>query len=177
MLDVAGEQKDGKPPLSSTRIITELFFGGVGGFAGLFLGMLIAHLVIAAVDVVFGTDLEGEQTAVVGVLNIMLFAVSALGSATGVYIVGVSGEQTGSFLATMGGAAVGLGVGIVVALITEAVSDRQGIAEIVLFTAPTICATIGFNLTRRYDPPLAGSEAAPPNVRDGLSVDLLRVRF
>jgi hypothetical protein len=167
MLDVTGEQRDGKPPLSSTRIITELFFGGVGGFAGLFLGMLVAHLVIAAVDAVFGTDLEGEQTAVSGILNITVFAVSALGSATGVYIVGASGEQTGSFLATMGGAAVGLGVGIVVALITEAVSDRQGIAEIVLFTAPTICATIAFNLTRKYDPPSAESKTTPINTRDG----------
>jgi hypothetical protein len=161
MLDVAGEQKDGKPPLSSTRIITELFFGGVGGFAGLFLGMVIAHLVIAAVDAVFGTDLEGEQTAVEGVLNIMLFAVCGIVSAIGVYIVGNNGKETGSFLAT---AATGAGAWIL-GFTVGAVSDIQWIG--ILFVIPAICPIIVFNLTRRYDPPPAESETAPINTRDG----------
>jgi outer membrane lipoprotein SlyB len=114
-----------------------------------------------------------------------VFAVTSVGSATGVYIVGTRGEQTGSFLATMGGAVAGAVVGMLGAIIIDAVSDGQNRdfmdrfddALPIAFIVQAIGATIGFNLTRRYDPPLAGSKAAPSAIRDGLSVDLLRFGF
>ena len=70
MLGVAGEQRDGKPPLSSTRIITELFLGAVGGFVGLVLDMMVGYTVIA----VFGID-EGEPSAVFGIIKTRLSTV------------------------------------------------------------------------------------------------------
>ena len=87
----------------------------------------------------------------------------------------------------MSGAAVGLGMGLAEAEIDLGIDN-----DLFLFTAPTIGAIIGFNLTRRYDSPPAKSETAPIDARGGkmgfavrgaysrpdpLRVDLLRGRF
>jgi hypothetical protein len=171
LLGVAGEQRDEKPPLSTGRIAGEFLAGEVGGFVGILPGLMLGSMVAGYAP---GGDRDGSAARLVlGVAT--AGAVVALGSATGVYIVGNIGNETGSFLPTFYGAAAGLGVGFGGGLIIYAISDDNytGMG----FIGMAIGATIGFNLTRRYDSPLAGSKTAPSNVRDGLSVDLLRIGF
>ena len=178
---VAGEQRDGKPPPSARRIEREILFGIVGAMVGMVPGFGMAYA--------FGVGEEEDLSAVRLVLGYtMATAAWSLCSAAGVYIVGTSGNETGSFLATMSGAAAGLGMALV-----DAEIDLMGFNNaLLLFTAPTIGAIIGFNLTRRYDSPPAKSETAPMDARGGkmgfavrgaysrpdpLRVDLLRGRF
>jgi hypothetical protein len=79
-------------------------------------------------------------------------------SSVGVYLVGSRGNETGSFLATLGGGLLGLSVmALLYFYIGAAESMMLEIEKIVLwplvFLAAPIMATLGFNLTRRYKEP------------------------
>ncbi len=95
-----------------------------------------------------------------------------LGSSIGVYLVGNIGNETGDFLATLGGGILGGLAGIFI--FTAIIKDLDNGA--VVLVGPPIGATIGFNLTRRYKSPPASdsqmSPAAPP-----IYFNLVRVRF
>ncbi|MBM3242650.1 hypothetical protein FJZ31_40840 [Candidatus Poribacteria bacterium] len=84
----------------------------------------------------------------------------SLGSSIGVYIVGNIGDETGSFLATLGGSMLGEVVGFAATYTTGA----PGL--LVMLFGPPIGATIGFNKTRRYKSPPT-SETALINLGDG----------
>jgi len=86
-----------------------------------------------------------------------------LGSAISVYIYGSSGNETGSFLATLVGSILGAGMGITGAIIF---SEAPPLALTVFLICPPIGATIGFNLTHRYKSPPA-SKTALINLRSG----------
>lgn len=194
----AGEQRDGKPPLSAMRITGEFLLGGVGGLAGTYPTIYTYHFL--------GGEAEDASAVREAVANTMAFGVWSLCYATGVYMVGDLGNETGSFPATICGAVAGVGVWILGILAIDAVIDGEDIGEgtaaialIFGLTVPTVGAIIGFNLTRRYRSPPAESETALINCRDGKTslsvpriyfrtdpfgtgnlcqrVDLLRVRF
>jgi len=84
----------------------------------------------------------------------------AFGATFGVYLIGSRGNQTSSFLSTLGGGLVGVPVTVLLYIDGDMAGDMMfGIAKTVLwsfvFLAVPIMATIGFNLTRRYKEPLS----------------------
>jgi hypothetical protein len=84
----------------------------------------------------------------------------ALAVAVGAYLVGSRGNQTGLFLATLGGGILGVPITALLYLDVDMVGDMMfGIAKVVLLTlvflAVPIIATLCFNLTRRYKEPLS----------------------
>lgn len=137
---------DGKPPVSSGRIMGEVFIGYGGGLIG---GIFVNLLAIGFIE---RTDLVGFSGFCIG---------NILGSTIGVYTVGNIGGETGSLLATLGGSILGLGVGVAIltigAILTiNVTTDFEGLAivgMVVSYLAPTISATIGFNLTCRCRSP------------------------
>jgi len=133
------EQKAERPPLSPIRISGEILAGGAGGIAlGIVSGFVGLFVDVVNLSLDAGT-LESAPAATVG------FIIGyVLGSAISVYIVGNMGNETGSFLATLGGS----------------------ILLVPLPLLSPIGATIGFNLTRRYKSPPA-SETALVNFREG----------
>jgi len=152
---------EAKPPLSEVRIAGELLAGGVGGILGGVGGCLIS---------IIGAEEDSEYS---GLHTAFYLAPTGytLGNAIGVYLVGNIGNETGSFLATLGGSILGLGVGIVVCVLSDDFfSDQEPAAFSTLVASPSICATIGFNLTRRYN--------SQPTIRTApIRLDLVKVRF
>ena len=190
------EPQRGKPPLSD-RIAGEIAVGAVGGLAG----TTLAFSVFQLFDDPECDDCVKHPYLAVPTVLLAMVAGPTLGSTCGVYLVGNIGDETGSFLATLGGSAVGATVGLVsiIACIALEEEDICFLGGLLFLLGPPIGALIGFNRTRRYDSPPAESETALINVRDsqmslavprvyfrtdslgrgGLSqnVDLLRVRF
>lgn len=140
-----------KPPISSAKITAEIS-GGIclGALLGIG-GGLIGYLFTASEN---SQDFESLK----GLLGAMLgFAIAyPIGSVIGVYAIGNTGNETGSFAATLGGGVLGVGVGY------WTIAMGHGYAALLW---PPIGATIGFNVTRRYrnPPPL---ETGLINYRD-----------
>ncbi|MHC4727654.1 MAG: hypothetical protein ACYS17_10560 [Planctomycetota bacterium] len=145
------KQNHQKPPLSRRRIACEIL-------AGMALGLVALLLVYVTGIVLVG---KGEY-AVPLFLTIFVTVFPPLnvyGSAVGVHLVGSRDKQTGSFLLTL----VGSFLGGLVAVVTLFFLWWMGVGKIVLWAIgvlilliPPIFATIGFNLTRRYEePPLS----------------------
>jgi hypothetical protein len=118
----------GTPPLNSGRIVAELLNGSLGAFLGGALGFFVA---------------SGESFEEHGAPAVFLGAVS-LGSAAGVYLVGTAGRETGSICTT----AIGSLMGSLAVLLLPESTETAG-----LFILPPIGATVGFNITRRYETP------------------------
>lgn len=149
------ERKPGKPPLNKGRIAGEIAAG-----AGLGYG------IAAAAYFTGGSDSDIAFTgAALGIL---------LGCPVGVYLVGNSDNETGSFWATLGGNALGF-----LLLGTAAGGDDipSAIQFLAALTLP-VCATVFFNLTRRYKSP-PESETGLINIREGrlsLAVPAVHIR-
>ena len=78
----------------------------------------------------------------------------ALGSFLGVYLIGNIGNKTGSFLATFGGSVLPASGCFAYGYLRGSFRDAS-IVVVWVFVAtavffPSLCATIGFDLTRRY---------------------------
>ena len=142
------KQNPQKPPLSVGRIACEIL-------AGLALG-LVARLVVYVIhNVIFH---GAEDNLAFGFLLMFFPPLYVLATAVSVYLVGRIGNQTGSFLATAGGVFLGVPVTALLYLYIGAADYMMlGIEKIILwplvFLAPPIGATLGFNLTRRYKKP------------------------
>ena len=144
-----------KPPLSVVRIAGEVLAGtAVGVAAGwpavLGFGICVAPLVRDR-DCFGGGGLVAAAAAFLFVFP----AAYGLGSAVGVYLVGNIGQQTGSFLPTLGFGFLGgcVALFIMFRFVLWIGIDLTGVEKIVLgafvlFTAPVL-ATLGFNRTRR----------------------------
>jgi hypothetical protein len=131
------EPKDEKPPLSPIRITGELLFGVVGGISGGYAGVYAGDQL--------DTDPYGNTGFILGCA-----IGTAVGSSIVVYGIGTRGSETGSLLTTLGGSMVGGALGLAGSwIIKDQVSE--GIVMFPLLLGPPILATIGFNLTRRYD--------------------------
>ena len=133
---IAGAEK---PPLNNGRITGEILAGGTGAFA---LGALGGYI---GLELDWGEDLDFlfPESSAIGI-----FAGCTLGSAVGVYIVGNIGNETGSFLATLGGSIVGMLAGLGSGLL-----DEEDLSIFTILAGPHVFATIAFNMTRRYDSP------------------------
>jgi hypothetical protein len=89
----------------------------------------------------------------------------ALGSAAGVYVVGISGDQTGSLVATLVGTTFGSLVGVPSGIGLASKSPPLGIA--VLVGVPTLGGILGFNSTRRYRQGVVASPAGLLHLEEG----------
>ena len=150
-----------KPPLSVLRIAGEVIAGAVMGFA---IAVPVAYAVAyVMLYMLYGGPPEDKNLGLGGflVFGAMAFSFIILyGPATvvGVYLVGTRGNQTGSFLVTAGGLLLAVPV-IVLLFIYKDMAEYKtlGIVETILwalvFLAPSISATICFNLTCRYKKP------------------------
>jgi len=163
-------QRGEKPPLSGGRITGEILVGGVGGIVGGLGGGFIGA----------GVAGEGYPDELVG--GIIGGSIGyTLGSSIGVYLVGNIGNETGDFLATLGGGILGGLAGIFA--ITAIIKDYNVVvlsnfywSWAVVLVGPPIGATIGFNLTRRYkSPPASDSQMSPAALP--IYFNLVRVRF
>ncbi len=174
---VTGYARDHEePPLSVLRIGGEILAGGAGGLAG---GVLLP-LMIERADPPppNATEILGSS----GCAIIVALAASPVCAATGVYLVGGIGNETGSFLATLAGAYLGGFVGLVVAESLPSVHvrllwlDFGALPVSVLALGAPIGATIGFNLTRKYESS-GNSDNSMGSVAAPIYLSLLRVRF
>ncbi|MHC4494253.1 MAG: hypothetical protein ACYSYM_00355 [Planctomycetota bacterium] len=160
------KQNHKKPPRSVGRIACEILAGTVTGFVVAVLVLCVNLYVIFFVILGATADWLEEKNLGLGGLAAAGFILLAFpmlygpASAVGVYLVGTRGNETGSFLATLGGGFLGLFVMILVYFYVFAAGNMLlGIEKIVLwplvFLASPIVATLGFNLTRRYKEPPA----------------------
>jgi len=153
-----------KPPLSVGRIAGEILAGTAVGCAAADLARHVVVLPIRRADCMgFGA---------LAVAWYVLPPVYALGAVVGVYLVGKTGKQTGSFTRTLCGGLVGglamflllpfaffLACGVsrplpasgLIEMISWIVQSPAILAPAVLI--PPIVATLGFNSTRRWGSP------------------------
>ena len=162
------ELRHRKPPPSVGRIAGEIAVGEVGGWVGI----IPVFWVIQLFDDPERDDVFKYPYLALPTILLTMVAGPSLGSSCGVYLVGNIGNETGSFLRTLGVSAGVAAIGVL---------SIFGGAEpgfLLLALGPPIGATIGFNRTRRYDSPPAESETALINVRDGqMSFAIPRVYF
>lgn len=149
-----------KPPLSLGRIVGEIFVGMATGF--------IVALPVAFISSIGAIIASDEKVSCFGpaltlatsvcVLVIVLLMLYGPACAIGVYLVGRTGKQTGSFLQALGGGFVAGPVILVMLYLTCHLSEAMMVMLfcllllLALFISP-ILATLGFNLTRRYKEP------------------------
>jgi hypothetical protein len=130
---------DETPPSSGGKLVGEALFGGLLGAGGIIAGAYIGY----GLETSDGCHSEfcGFGGAILGGTIGMTLAVPA-----GVYVIGSTGGETGSFGATLGGSVLGtlVGIGAVAATQNEA-------GGVIFFAAPLAGAMIGFNATRRYE--------------------------
>ena len=128
------EQNPEKPP---PRIAEEIFAGVVGGLVGGAIGGGIGWAIGSGVE--RGSEPLTEYPELLGAaLGATVGYV--LGSPIGVYNAGDTENETGNFLATLGGGVAGGFLGLLIG----GVGALPGIP---------IGATVGFNMTRRYKTP------------------------
>ena len=154
-----------KPPRSLGRIACEILAGAVTGAVT---ASAFAYLSLYVVG--YGTEIAGlgkgcmDGLLIVAILGMIMVFVAVpfyiVGCTVGVYLVGRIGNQTGSFLATLGGVFLGLPVMVLLVFyifMAEQYSMTLGIQKIILwplvFLAAPIGAALCFNLTRRYKEP------------------------
>lgn len=149
------EMRPGKPPLSKGRVAAEIAVGTGAGIAG-GVGIGVVGGVLGAV---IASDGESEYYdeawyefwGFLAGFAIGFLVGDIVGTAVGVYYVGNSGDEGGSFGATLLGAIGGTGIGFVMSAVGASIDND--VLALPFYIAPAIGATIGFNLTRRYDEP------------------------
>lgn len=172
---LSASSSDSLSPVGPGRFAWETIAGVgsglLGAAAGALTGLAIGYLTLS------GSTDEGETGgAVVGGVTGHFSLYAGIGSLIGygggvplgTYQVGTTEQQTGSFMATLGGSVAGLAVAGTIgqfADVTDEQNDVQGwYSALVLFGPPLLAAT-GFNLTREARP--AGEPRAALEYHDG----------
>ncbi len=152
------KQNRQKPPRSLGRIACEILAGTATGFA------VAVPVIYLTVYVIVRAIWGEEKNLGLGGFLVVAFIFVAFpmlygsASSVGVYLLGSRGNETGSFLATLGGGLLGLFVmALLYFYIGAAGVMMLRIEKIVLwplvFLAAPIMATFGFNSTRKYKEP------------------------
>ena len=139
-------QNHHKLPLSIARITCEIL-------AGYALGSISLLLVFFTGFWITGSNELGDF-----VFLILFLASSPLlygiGCASGIYLIGSIGRQTGSFsISLVAGFVAGLVALFLTFCVFRTLTVMQNLVPLLLFIIPPIPATICFNLTRRYKKP------------------------
>ncbi|MBI1922927.1 CotH kinase family protein [Candidatus Poribacteria bacterium] len=132
------------------RVVGEILMGGVAGAGfGILGGFMGAKIDEALFDDYYWQPLLGVLIG--GYIGY------TVGSSLGVYVIGNSGDETGSYPATLGGSILGSVVGSVIGL--ALVEKLEGWALIPILAGPVLGAVSGFNATRKQESPLESGEA------------------
>ena len=167
-INIANKKQDfQKPPRNIGRIISEILAGIASGFA---VALPVAFVIGASVP-------EGcfAGLAALGYMFLVVPPVYGLGSAVGVYLVGSRGKQTGSFLATLGWDLLAGFIALLILYVSLRLQTMLAVAQssslmivgsmvelqkiirwvrwVIVLLIPPILATLGFNLTHRYEKP------------------------
>ena len=139
-----------KPPLDRKTVRNQIWAGVLGGTAGGIGGIYLGSAIDSA--------LLDKNAFVFAPLS--WFILGSIGCAAGVYSAGDTETVTGSFGATLTGASLGvpvmLGIGMVSAFASYATGSPIGLIGLpFIIIASPACATLGFNMTRRYKSPSA----------------------
>ncbi|MBC8217579.1 MAG: hypothetical protein H8E73_03870 [Planctomycetes bacterium] len=150
----AEKKKRQKPPLTRRRIAAEILGGVAVGFAAGLLGGFV--FLMMPYDRGCFNGVLALAAAIVSVFP-MVYGVA---SGVGVYLVGKRGEQTGSFLWTLGCGFAGWFVIIGMRRLVHSFYWSYWLPSIpdwafvpLVLLTPPLLATIAFNLTRRYKEP------------------------
>jgi hypothetical protein len=140
-------QEEAKPPLSKGRIAGEFFAGAAGGTAAAVIPFCLS---LYLADKFFPREPGSGPAGAPGTLPEMFAFLClpvgyAIGSATGVYLVGNRGNQTGSFKYPL----IGTSLVVIGGLTALLPMHGERFTPVLLVGAPAV-ATIIFNLTRKY---------------------------
>jgi hypothetical protein len=150
-------------PIRPGKVTGEFLLGGTGALLGGVIGGGIGYAI--AYDESEGDwfNFSGLYGAIPGYL-----IASNLGCALGVYLIGNSGDERGSFGSALGGSVAGTlaGFGVTYLLIQTTEHDEINLPIFVLFTASQATgAIIGFNLSREKK--VEASSGALLNLNEG----------
>jgi hypothetical protein len=143
--------QSGTPPLNGGRLAAEVAVGALGTPIGFVAGGVLTKRVALA----FGaSDDAASSVAYAGA-----WTGAALGTAAGPRLIGARGPVTGSYWAAVAGAVTGgLGSFLLVRLNNRGPDDepracrvRCVVSTAAIFLLPSVGATVGFNLSRRYE--------------------------
>jgi len=143
--------QSGAPPLSGARVAGEIGAGLLGTPLGFIAGGVTTEWVAEHVGI---EDPTASRVALVGA-----WTGAALATAAGPWVVGVRGRTTGSYAAAVAGSLVGGAASYAVVRLNDRTGDdprppcrlRCALAAAAAFALPSIGATVGFNMSRRYD--------------------------
>jgi hypothetical protein len=136
-------QEGAKPPLSSKRITGEFLAGVAVGTAA---AVIPAYLLFKLFPREPGSGPAGAPANLPELIAFLSIPVGyAIGSAIGVYLVGNSGNQTGSFLLPL----VGTSLVVIGGLAATFLSGHWEFIPVTLVGAPAVAVGV-FNSTRRY---------------------------
>lgn len=128
-----------RPPLNGGKVAMEAVAGVAVGVTCAYTGALIG---------VLSNDADGYEDlgpAIVGFL-----VGGTIGNAIGIYAVGVSGEDHGSFATTLAGSAAGT-VGMIGLLAAADGADGGEGLTILALSLPVVGGILGFNQSRTYE--------------------------
>jgi hypothetical protein len=166
---VQNSPKEGKKNsiYQADRIAKEILAGGalsaVGGFGVMFLGIRVCK----------DESAEAETQCIIPIIP-FIFAGSALGSASGVYFLGTTGGESGSFSAALFGSILGCAVGCggyAIWLVEKrygsncyAIDEEFTIVTALTFLMHSIGGAIAFNLDKKLS---ARKSDAAIHIEDG----------
>src|SRR5262245_29259692 len=133
--------REATPPLSGGRLAGELVLGAAAGLAGGFAGGMIGYEFQKG-------SCTGEEWCGLGGFIVGGYLGATLAPPVAVYLVGASGDQTGSPAATAIGALLGGGLGLAAGVGAGRANGWLGFT--IAMAGPVVGSMVGFNLTRRY---------------------------
>lgn len=146
-------QSDDKPPVSVGRAVGQIGLGTLGLPLGFVAGGVTADWIAGRLRL---SDDTADRVAIVGA-----WTGAALATAAGSALVGSRGSTTGSYGAAVAGAAVGgIGSYLLIRLNERGDDERDEpcrircvVSAIGVVLLPSIGATVGYNLSRKFERP------------------------
>ncbi len=141
--------QDRSPPLKGVRVLAEVGAGVLGAPVGFLGGGLLTRWSATRLG---ASEERASHLALVGA-----WTAAALVTAAGPTIVGTRGPVTGSYAAAVAGTLAGGAISYVLVRLNDRDRDHRpcrllcSLSAVGVFLMPSIGATVGFNLSRRYE--------------------------